>query len=67
MVSITVKGITVKIGDNKSVFGNNAVINANKWDNSIVFIDSLTGAVALAFKIDNATNKVVSVEFNVHN
>lgn len=65
-VNISVKGIIVKIGDNKSVFGNNVVINTNNGDNSIVFIDSLTGAAALAFKIDKATNKVVSVEFNVY-
>ena len=66
LVNITVKGIIVKIGDNKSVFGNNVVINVNKGDNSIVFIDALTDAATLAFKIDKATNKIVSIELNVY-
>lgn len=65
-INIKVKGITVRLGDDKSLFGNDIVINTNNGDNSIVFIDQLTGSAALAFKIDKTTNKITEIEFNVY-
>ncbi len=63
---VTIKGVTVNLGDDKSVFGKSVVINTNKGDNSIVFIDQLTGTAALAFKIDKITNQIIAIEFNAY-
>ena len=59
-VTITVKGISVKLGDDKSVFGSLFVF---KSINSIIFV-SETGTSSLAFKIDPFTNKISKIEFN---
>lgn len=59
-VTLTVKGITVKLGDDKSVFGSLFVL---KSINSIIFVDD-TGTSSLAFKIDRSTNKISKIEFN---
>ena len=59
-VTITVKGISVKLGDDKSVFGSLFVF---KSINSIIFVDD-TGTSSLAFKIDPFTNKISKIEFN---
>lgn len=64
--NVTVKGVTVNIGDDKSVFGKSVVLNTNKGDNSIVFIDQLTGTAALAFKIDKKSNKIIAIKFNTY-
>ena len=58
--TVTVKGITVKLGDDKSVFGSLFVL---KSINSIIFVDD-TGTSSLAFKIDRSTNKISKIEFN---
>lgn len=66
-VNLKIKGITVKLGDNKSVFGNNVVMNTFKGGvNSIVFIDEDTGSVALDFKINKFTNKIIEIGFNAY-
>ena len=59
-VTVTVKGITVKLGDDKNVFGSLFVL---KSINSIIFVDD-TGTSSLAFKIDRSTNKISKIEFN---
>lgn len=58
--TLTVKGITVKLGDDKSVFGSLLFF---KSINSIIFVDD-TGTSSLAFKIDRSTNKISKIEFN---
>ena len=58
--TITVKGISVKLGDDKSIFGS-LLLNTNT--NSIIFV-SETGTSSLAFKIDPFTNKISKIEFN---
>lgn len=63
LIGVTVKGITIKLGDNVSVFGNDILINTNNNDNSIVFVDELTGSAALAFKIDTSNN-IIEIEFS---
>jgi len=57
--TITVKGISVKLGDDKSIFGS-LLLNTNT--NSIIFV-SETGTSSLAFKIDPFTNKIIKIEF----
>lgn len=64
-VKIVVKGIEIRLGYDKSVFGDNFKINTNNGDNSVVFVDDLTGAATLAFKIDKSTNKITDIELNV--
>lgn len=59
--TVTVKGIAVKLGDDKSIFGS-LLLNTNT--NSIIFIDEETGTSSLAFKIDPSTDKIIKIEFN---
>lgn len=63
LVTVTVKDITVKLGDNKSKFGS---LLMNNNSNSIVFTDQDTGSVSLAFKIDESTNRIIEIEFNAY-
>ena len=60
-ITVTVKGINVKLGDSKSIFGNTIMFHENT--NSFIF-SSYTGTSSLAFKIDENTNKVIAIEFN---
>lgn len=57
-VIVNVKGLSIKIGDDKSEFGN-LLFNTN--DKSYNFTDQDTGSVGLSFKIDNQTNKVSEI------
>ena len=59
-VNVNVKGLTIKIGDDKSKFGN---LLLNTEDNSINFTDRDTGSVSLSFQIDPNTNKVTEIKF----
>lgn len=59
--TVTVKGITVKLGDDKSIFGS-LLVNTNT--NSIIFVDEETGTSSLAFRINPATNKIIKIDFN---
>ena len=59
--TVTVKGIAVKLGDDKSIFGS-LLLNTNT--NSIIFIDEETGTSSLAFMIDPSTDKIIKIEFN---
>jgi|TARA_B110000908_G_scaffold58037_1_gene70692 hypothetical protein len=61
--TVTVKGINVKLGDNKSVFGS---LLLNRNTNSIIFIDEETGTSSLAFKISPLTDKIIKIEFNAY-
>ena len=61
LINVAVKGITVKLGDNVSVFGNSIVINTYEEDNSVVFVSELSSSIA--FKIDRVTNKVTEIKF----
>jgi hypothetical protein len=61
-ITVIVKGITVKLGDKVSVFGNSIVINTYNGDNSVVFVSELSSSIA--FKIDKITNKIIEIEFN---
>jgi len=64
-VSVTVKGVTAKLGDDKSVFANNKAINTHVGsNNTIAFIDKLTGSALLIFKIDEISNKIIEITFN---
>jgi|GEM_PF-2222058 len=58
-ILVKVKGITAKLGDDLSVFGNN-VINTFKGDNSVVFSGVLS--CSLSFKISETTDKVIEIE-----
>lgn len=57
-VIVNVKGLSIKIGDDKSEFGN-YLFNEN--DSSYNFTDTDTGSVGLSFKIDSL-NKVSMIE-----
>jgi hypothetical protein len=63
LATVNVKGINVKLGDHKSVFGS-LLLNLNT--NSIIFIDEETGTSSLAFKINPITNKITNIEFNAY-
>lgn len=60
-VTTTIKGIAVKLGDDKSIFGS-LLLNTNT--NSIIFVDEETGTSSLAFRINPATNKIIKIDFN---
>ena len=62
--NVTIKGITIKLGDDVSIFGKNVVINRNNGDNSVVFISELSSS--FAFKIDELTNKIIEITFNAY-
>lgn len=62
LIIVTVKGINVKIGNHKNVFGNDIIVNINT--NSIIFTNSDTGTESLAFKIDPSTNRIIAIEFD---
>ena len=57
-VIVNVKGLSIKIGDDKSKFGNYLF---NSTDSSYNFTDADTGSVGLHFKINNF-NKVSKIE-----
>jgi hypothetical protein len=57
-VIVNVKGLSIKIGDSRSKFGN-YLFNEN--DSSYNFTDADTGSVGLSFKID-INNKVSAIE-----
>ena len=59
-VSVAIKGRVIKLGDDKSKFGN-LILNTNI--NSYVFTDQDTGSVSLSFQIDSVTNKVTKIKF----
>lgn len=59
-VLVHIKGLSIKIGDDKSKFGN-LLLNANT--NKFVFTDQDTGSVGLSFKIDSISNKVTAIKF----
>ncbi|WP_299015123.1 hypothetical protein [uncultured Polaribacter sp.] len=58
-VIANVKGLSIKIGDSRSKFGNYYLFN--EIDSSYNFTDADTGSVGLSFKID-ANNKVSKIE-----
>ncbi len=58
-VTVNIKGLSIKIGDDKSKFGN-LIFNTYKEDNSYNFTDQDTGSVGLHFKI-NSSNKVSEI------
>lgn len=62
LVNITVKEMTVKLGDDVDVFGANPITNTINGDNSVVFGSELSASIA--FKIDPVTNKIVEIEIN---
>ncbi|MFS4456723.1 hypothetical protein [Maribacter sp. 2304DJ31-5] len=57
-VIVNVKGLSIKIGDDKNKFGN---LLFNSSDSSYNFTDKDTGSVGLSFKIDRS-NKVSAIE-----
>ena len=57
-VIVNVKGLSIRIGDDKSKFGNYLF---NSTDSSYNFTDADTGSVGLSFKINNS-NKVSEIE-----
>ena len=57
-VTVTVKGLSIKIGDDKSKFGNLLFNSKYKRYN---FTDQDTGSVGLSFQIDSS-NKVSDIE-----
>ncbi|MFS4456716.1 hypothetical protein [Maribacter sp. 2304DJ31-5] len=57
-VIVNVKGLSIKIGDDKNKFGN---LLFNPSDSSYNFTDKDTGSVGLSFKIDRS-NKVSAIE-----
>jgi hypothetical protein len=59
-VTVNIKGLSIKIGDDKSKFGN-LLMNTNT--NRFVFTDQDTGSVSLSFQIDPNTNKVSKIKF----
>jgi len=59
-VIVNIKGLSIKIGDDKSKFGN-LLLNANT--NKFIFTDQDTGSVGLSFQIDSITNKVTAIKF----
>jgi hypothetical protein len=59
-VLVQVKGISIRIGDDKSKFGRTPF---NPNSSSFNFIDQDTGSVSLSFVIDSATNKVTEIKF----
>ena len=59
-VIVNVKGLSIKLGDDKSKFGN-ILLNSNT--NSYVFTDQDTGSVSLSFKVDSLTNKVIEINY----
>lgn len=59
-VIVDVKGLSIKLGDDKSKFGN-ILLNSNT--NSYVFTDQDTGSVSLSFKVDSLTNKVIEINY----
>jgi hypothetical protein len=59
-VIVNVKGLSIRIGDDKSKFGS-YLFNPNS--NSYNFTDADTGSVGLSFQIDSITNKVTEIKF----
>jgi hypothetical protein len=59
-VTVNIKGLSIKIGDDKSKFGN---LLFNSSDSSYNFTDQDTGSVGLHFKINQATNKISEIKF----
>jgi hypothetical protein len=59
-VTVNIKGLSIKIGNDKSKFGN-LLLNTNT--NRFVFTDEDTGSVSLSFQIDTTTNKIIEIKF----
>jgi hypothetical protein len=62
-VIVNVKGLSIKIGDDKSIFRS---LLFNSTDSSYNFTDQDTGSVGLSFKIDKTTNKVSEIKFTAY-
>lgn len=63
-VIVEVKGLSLKLGDDKTKFGGLFLLNAKT--NRYVFTDQDTGSVSLSFQIDKLTNKINEIKFTVY-
>ena len=59
-VIVSVKNLSIRIGDDKSKFGKMLM---NQKSSSFNFLDIETGSASLSFKIDQTTNKVTDIKF----
>lgn len=62
--TVTIKGNTVRIGDNFSKLGN-VLINTNEGDYSVIFIDEKTHTASLGFKLDPTSNIITNITYNL--
>ncbi len=66
-ISVTVKGIEVRLGDHINVFGNTVEVKNNGiGKKAILFTDEGTGTSSLAFYINPSTNHITEITFNVY-
>ena len=65
-ISVTVKGIEVRLGDHINIFGNNIEIIEYPDEKIVNFTDEGTGTSSLAFHINPTTNRITEITFNVY-
>jgi hypothetical protein len=65
-ISVTVKGIEVRLGDHINIFGNNIEIIEHPDGKIVDFTDEGTGTSSLAFHINPTTNRVSEITFNAY-